>query len=381
MLDFYCFYTGKFMKIAIDASRAALHERTGIEEYSYQIIKHLRGPLAEHAVTLYVRSGTSENIDFELPLTWRVKSLWAPKFWTYVRLSWSLLWGRYDRLFVPGHIVPPIHPKHTIAVIHGLEYEKFPEAYSKKEVSRMRMGIKRTCRWARRLIAVSNNTKRDVMELYGVPKKKIRVVYEGLNQPTKISDIRTANLIQEFGLIRGQYIVFIGRLEARKNLVNVLKAYEMFREHFGGSHKLVLAGKPGFGAEEIEEEIGAHPFRGDIVITGFVGEETKWALLHGAAVFVFPSLYEGFGLPVLEAQQLGVPVVASNTSSLKEIGKDATVQVDPLSPQQIAQGLHEMISNADARGNIVAAGAENIKKFNWNRAAELTAKVILAGKD
>lgn len=367
------------MKIAIDASRAALHERTGIEEYSYQIIKHLRVPLENHAVTLYVRRGTSDNIDFTLPSSWRIIELWAPLWWTYVRLSLALFFHRPDRLFVPGHIVPPIHPRHTTVVVHGVEFEKTPEAYSAKEIRHMRYGIQKSCHWARHIICVSNNTKRDIVDLYHVSKKKIRVVYEGVNPLRKISDIRIANLLHDQKLQRGQYLLFIGRLEKRKNVVNILKAYEILREHFGITQKLVLAGKHGFGWEEIAQEIEQHDFSEDIILTGFVDEEMKWTLLTGAAAFVFPSLYEGFGLPVLEAQQVAVPVVTSHSSSLKEIGKTSTIQVDPALPAEIARGVYDVLSDNEKRHDIINAGNENLKRFSWERSAALTAKVILAG--
>ena len=180
------------MKIGIDASRAFLKKRTGIEEYSYQVIKHLRDVLSRDAeVVLYVRKKLAiknwqltictPDIDFELPPNWRVKGLWAPRFWTQVRLSIEMLLHRPEVLFVPAHTVPIIHPKQTIVTIHGLEYEFVPESYSWYERIYMRFSIRNSVRWAEKVIAVSENTKHDLVRLYGVSKEKINVVYEGVN--------------------------------------------------------------------------------------------------------------------------------------------------------------------------------------------------------
>jgi len=365
------------MKIAIDASRAFLHERTGIEEYSYQLIKHLRKPLAKQEVVLYIRRGTGENIDFELPELWQVRKLWAPRLWTYIRLSFSLLFKKPQKLLVPGHIVPPIHPRDTTVVVHGLEFEIKPEAYSKYERLSMRKGIKNSCKWSKNIICVSNNTKRDLMELYDISKDKIRVVYEGVNPAPKENIKSDIKILHKYSVQKQEYLIFIGRLEERKNISNIINAYEILRRHFGATQKLVLVGKGGYGWDKISSEINAHPFVNDIIVTGFVPEEEKWALLRNASVFVFPTLYEGFGLPVLEAQQLGIPVVTSNNSSLKEITKASAFLVDPIIASDIAEKINILLTNDKARHDAITRGFENIKRFNWDRCARLVAKVLI----
>ncbi len=365
------------VNIAIDASRAFLHERTGIEEYSYQVIRHLRAEIGSERVTLFLRRGTAENIDFDLPECWRVKELWAPRLWTYARLSLALLWHRPTHLFVPGHIVPPIHPKNTTVVIHGLEYEMCPEAYSPYERWSMRRGIRNSCRWARSILCVSNNTKRDVMRLYNVPREKIRVAYEGVNPAPQEDKQVTHDTLTTFDLRKQDYLIFVGRIEERKNISNILKAYEIMRAHFLLPQKLVLVGKAGLGYEQIREEIVHHPFAVDIILTGFVTDAQKWSLLRHAAVCVFPTLYEGFGLPVLEAQQVGVPVVTSENSSLQEVAGDSALLVDPGNVAQIAERVYTLITDMDARSDIITRGFSNTKRFAWTRHAHLAAKLLL----
>jgi len=373
------------MKIAIDASPAAKHLRTGIEEYSYQIIKELRSALKDHDVVLFVRRGTAVNIDFRLPERWRVKELWSPILWTYGRLSLAMFFGRFDRLFVPGHIVPPIHPEGTVTVVHGLEYEMTPEAFTRSESHRMRFGVKKSCKWARHIICVSNNTKADVMRLYEVPLNKIRVIYEGVNAPIKMDASIAHAALAKFDLARGSYLFFVGRIESRKNIIGILKAFELLKGHFEIPHKLVLAGKEGNGWQEILNTINTHPNKEDIIVTGFVSTEEKWALLDGASVFLFPTLYEGFGLPVLEAQQIGVPVVTSGTSSLQEIAQapgaeQSAMLVNPENPTEIAEATQVLLTDQKERDGIIAKGTHNAVRFSWEKAAKLTAKVILAGQ-
>lgn len=366
-------------KIAIDASRAFLHERTGIEEYSYQVIKHLREPLAAERVVLFLRRGTKENIDFALPDKWVIRELWAPRLWTYARLSWALLFCRPTHLFVPGHIVPPIHPRNTTVVIHGIEFEMCPEAYSSYEKWSMRRGIKNSCSWSQNIICVSNNTKRDLLRLYDVSRSKVRVVYEGVN-PAPQEDVQISyDILRTYGVRSGGYFVFIGRLEERKNIIQILKAYEILRRHFLVQQRLILVGKGGYGFAKINEEIAQHPFREDIVLTGFVSEQEKWALLRHATVFVFPTLYEGFGLPILEAQQVGVPVVTSRNSSLREIAKQSALLADPLSAADIAECVYRLLSDEQLRMRVVQSGYANIQRFTWQRCAHLVAKMIFRG--
>jgi len=369
------------MIIGIDASRAFLKRRTGIEEYSYQVIKHLRDTLPPDAkVILYVRKKlsyaggrlkmTTQDIDFELPENWRVRTLWAPRFWTQVGLSIEMLLHAPDVLFVPAHTVPLIHPQKTVVTIHGLEYEFCKEAYSFWERVYMHYSIMFSCRVASTVVCVSENTKRDVMGFYGVSEEKIRVVYEGYEKRSAFTT--------EPSVARSEkpYLLFIGRLEARKNVVRMIEAFEMLKEKYQIPHEFILAGKPGYGYEEIRLKIEGSGSKNEIREVGYVDEEEKWKLLKGADVFLFPTLYEGFGIPVLEAQSVGVPVVTSNTSSLPEVAGEGAVLVDPLSVESIAGGVQKLLSDEGLRNGIISKGRENIQRFSWEGCAK-TLSVLL----
>ncbi|MFZ1720259.1 MAG: glycosyltransferase family 1 protein [Candidatus Moraniibacteriota bacterium] len=356
------------MLIGIDASRAFLPERTGIEEYSYQVIKHLRDSLSEESVFLYIRP--EQEVDFELPKNWQVKRLWAPRFWTQFRLSWEMLFHPVDVLFIPAHTVPLIHPRRTVVTIHGLEYEFCPQAYSLLDRWYMRLSIRYSVWVASTIIAVSENTKKDLISIYYVPEKKIQVVYEGYENSYQVSRIMYHVSDTQYKIPDTKYILFIGRLEERKNVVRIIEAFAILKEKYQIPHQLVLAGKPGYGYENIEYRILNIECRDEIMELGYVTEEEKWELFRGADVFLFPSLYEGFGIPVLEAQSVGTPVVTANTSSLQEVGGDGAVFVDPLSAESIADGVWKVLSDEGFRDGILERASRNVERFSWERCAE-----------
>lgn len=380
------------MIIGIDASRAFLANRTGIEEYSYQLIKYLRRELAEERVVLYVRAtnnrqqttnnkqSITDGIDFELPEKWEVRELWAPRFWTQGRLAIEMLFHPVDVLFVPAHTVPWIHPKRTVVVVHGLEYEFCPETYSLWERIYMRWSIRNSCRWASKIIAVSKNTKRDLMSRYSMPEEKMQVVYEGVSYlqfPTDNEQSDSRPSVSGFQ-VPNPYFLFIGRIEARKNVRRIIDAFDLFKKKHGTNHQLVLAGKPGFGYAAISDQLKTLRCREDVVETGYICEEEKWRLLSGAEGFLFPTLYEGFGLPVLEAQSAGVPVVTSNVSSLPEIsGSDSAILVDPLNVEEIARGIEKIALDQGFRSGIIERGLQNAARFSWEKCAKEVSEILL----
>jgi glycosyltransferase involved in cell wall biosynthesis len=354
--------------IGIDASRAFAKERTGIEEYSFQVLKKLTSELEDAEVFLYTRN--NEGPSFDLPKNWKIKKIKWPFFWTQLGLSLEMFFHPVDVLFVPSHVVPIIHPKNTIATIHGLEYEFFPEGYSFWDRIYMRLSIKASCRWAKKIVAVSENTKKDLIDLYKVPEDKIMVIYEGYNNFQFILPQRDP---AEVVANSKSYLLFVGRLEARKNVIGIVKAFEILKEKYKISHQLILAGKFGHGADVIR---GFTLSNKDIVELGFVSEEKKQELLKGADVFLFPSFYEGFGLPILEAQRSGVPVVTSNVSSMPEIAGDGALLANPNSPEEIAKAVFCLISDKILRDDIIKKGQENTKRFSWEECSVKIAKII-----
>jgi len=443
------------MIIGLDGSRAFLQQRTGIEEYSYQVIKNLVNELDKHEVVLYIKK--NQKIDFSLPENWKVKIIRWPYFWTQIGLSLELLFHPVDVLFISAHIVPIIHPacdasffswalfiqkslksfgistyynqhsdaggpKKTFVTIHGLEYEFVPEAYLWWEKIYMRWAIKKSCQRAQKIIAVSENTKKDLMKLYKVPEEKIRVIHEGyeINPPRPcLPAFGGGEDVRRTGEGSGEkHLLFIGRLEERKNIIGIIKTFEILKEKYKIPHKLVLSGKIGFNYKKIQSYLSNSFCKSEIILTGFVSEEEKQRLLKNADVFLFPTFYEGFGLPILEAQNAGVPVVASNNSSIPEVVKipllplerslpagrqgarradegilqDAPLPnplpegegardfsallVDPKNPAAIAEATIKIIQDEKFKKDLIQKGLENVKRFSWKKCASSIAELI-----
>lgn len=359
------------MKIGIDASRAFIKNRTGIEEYSFQVIKDLMDKLKDHRVVLYIKPGQRSTVNgYQIPDNWKFKIIYFPYLWTQIGLSLEMLFHPVDVLFIPAHTVPCIHPKNTVVTIHGLEYEFYPNSYSFLERLYMRCVIKNSCRWAKKIIAVSENTKKDLITLYKVPENKISVIYEGVD----IKKQETENREQEK---LNKYLLFIGRLEERKNICGIIEAFEILKEKYKIPHKLILAGKSGYGWNKIESQISNLKNKEEVILKGFVSEEEKWEMLKNADVFLFPSFYEGFGLPIIEAQSVGVPVVASNVSSIPEITGSSAILVNPHKPQEIAEATYRFISDNNFRNDIINKGLENVKRFSWEKCAEEIRRLII----
>lgn len=370
------------MMIGIDASRAFLNQRTGIEEYSYQVIRNLAEELRDCEVVLYIRKNQKSKIknqnesadmkkgEISIPENWIVKIIGMPRLWTQVGLSLEMLLHPVDKLFIPAHTVPLVHPDETLVTIHGLEYEFCPDAYSWWEKIYMRLSIKSSCRWAKKIICVSENTKWDLVQFYGVPEKKIEVSYEGYDDKLQIPNSKLQTNGEMKFKFKGPYLLFVGRVEERKNIGNVIKAFDIFKEVYREPHKLVLAGKPGFNYEKIKCQISDSKYKEEIIELGYVSEEEKWALLQKADVFVFPTLYEGFGIPVLEAQSVGVPVVAGRNSSIPEVAGDGAILVDVRDPKAIAKAYELLVSDRSLRENLIKKGLDNVKRFSWSKCAK-----------
>ncbi len=386
------------MKIGIDASRAFLKNRTGIEEYSYQVIKHLRGKLNKAEVILYLRPNKMfcKSCDFKIPKNWRIKIIRWPRLWTQFGLSLEMLVHPVDVLFIPAHTIPIINPNHflvkiirwlkkkkgkakTIVTIHGLEYEFLPKAYSQWEKFYMSWSIRKSCRWATDIISVSENTKSDLMKLYNVPKKKIRVIYEGVgdiikNVPSKINVSEDLQSIID----NHKYMLFIGRIEERKNIFGIIKAFEILKRKHSIPHKLILVGSFGYGYGSIISQIESSKYKNDIFLTGYIGGDKKQIILKKSKIFLFPTFYEGFGLPILEAQSMGIPVVASNKSAIPEIIGQymKPMLVNPNNPREIAKIICRIISDKKLRNDIIRTGYKNIERFSWEGCAKSISVVI-----
>ncbi|MEW9124908.1 MAG: glycosyltransferase family 1 protein, partial [Thermotaleaceae bacterium] len=225
------------------------------------------------------------------------------------------------------------------------------------------MSIKR----AERIITDSENTKKDIIGFFPKAKDKIRVIYPGSPDFKRIEDQKHIEAVKANHKIAGKYILYMGTLEPRKNLIRLIEAYHKLVNEEKIEQKLVLAGKKGWLYNDIFSKIVELHLEEQVIFTDYISEEDKSALYSGAEVFAYPSLYEGFGLPPLEAMACGTAVVTSNISSLPEVVGNAGIYINPYDVENIAQGIYSLLINQELRRDLENKGIEQAKSFSWNR--------------
>lgn len=277
-----------------------------------------------------------------------------------------------------------------VATIHDLSLLKIPQYFSKKEIEIEKEELSFILPYIDKIIAVSNSTKKDLIEIFNLPPEKIRVVYHGLDKRffDRFSSEEEIKAVKKKYNIKNNYILFLSPLEIRKNICRIIKSFQNVKEEIrknpqkfskvlkGKDLQLVLAGKPGSAFKKIKKELKKVPYKKDIILTGYIPPEDLNPLFDGAKVFVFPSLYEGFGLPVIEAMARGVPVITSNVSSLPEIaGEGNALFVDPTDTKEITKALIELLTNEELRVKITEKAFKKAKEYQWEKTASETLDV------
>ncbi|MCX6812737.1 MAG: glycosyltransferase family 1 protein [Candidatus Berkelbacteria bacterium] len=373
------------MTIGIDASRAIKSNRTGTENYCRNLILAILKIAGDQRIRLYFADEPT-SVFKNLPKNFETKVIKRKKYWTQIGLSLEILKNPPDVLFVPAHILPPITAKKSVVTIHDLAWKYFPEAYSASERRLQDLAIRRAIKKHADIIVYSESTASDLKKFYKFDDKKIHFVPMGF-EPRHCEEERRSNLPTNkdcrasLAMTNQKYILFVGRLEAKKNILNLIESYKLLRQERKISEKLVLVGKPGFRYDEIKKMIdSAGKIKNDIIETGFVSDDELSKLYKNASVFVFPSLYEGFGFPILEAFAAGTPVVTSNTSSMPEVAGDAAILVNPKKPFEIAAAISQILNKPRLRDDLVKKGFAQLKNYDWNICAKETLK-ILTGTD
>lgn len=368
------------LRIAIDASRATAAQPTGTEVYAQHLIRALisanerrRQPFQ---FRLYFRDQPRADLFPASEFVDEVVVL-LPRLWTHLRFAAALWHSRPDLSFVPAHSLPVFFPGAAIVTVHDLGYRRFPAAHTPLQRSYLNATTRYSQARAAIVLADSQATAADLGRFYGTPADKIRVVYPGVDtgnlaaSPGLIASVRAKHQLPE------RYFLVLGTLQPRKNIQRIVQAFARWRRESGDdATALVLAGGKGWRFDESWLD-GADQVR----LTGFVDEADKAGLYGGAIALVFPSLYEGFGFPALEAMLCGTPVIASNTSSLPELVGDAGLLVNPLDIGEIVSAMQRCSRDENLRQTLIARGNERARRFTWEAAAErvLSAFADLAG--
>jgi glycosyltransferase involved in cell wall biosynthesis len=361
------------MLIGIDASRAALAHHTGTETYAYQLIRAMAS-LARQDVRLRLYTHQSpQHAPWPGGPDVETRVIPFPRLWTHLRLAAEISRRPPDVLFVPAHVLPLYCPVPAVVTVHDLAYRHHPETYTPFQRRYLDWSTRRHTRLARHLIADSAATRDDLVAQYGADPASISVVHLGVD-PSLQPVADPAGTLARYS-IEGQYILYIGTLQPRKNLLRLVEAFHIIRQQTAA--RLVLAGGKGWLYDEIFARVQALNLSERVIFPGFVAEADKAALISGAAVYAYPSLYEGFGLPILEAMACGTPVLTGHTSSLPEVAGDAALLVDPYDVEAIAAGLLRLLTDDAMRADLVAKGFQRAQTFSWDKAARQALDILI----
>lgn len=362
------------MLIGIEAAHANKQPRTGVEQVCFKLIQELKKIIpSEMRVILYSNTPLRHGLE-DMPANWSVKILSWPlrKLWSRIRLSWELLRSPPDIFIAPGQLIPFFCPRKTVVIVHDSAFMAYPAAYNFWGRQYLKWMNRRIAAKADLIITPSEFSRQELNKYFGADLKKIIVaplgydskVFHLLDEAEKKS---SSAVLQKYQLDKS-FLLAVNRLETKKNTRRIVEAFNLLKKDF--DLQLVLAGRPGVGYEEIKREISESPYRVDIKELGWMGEADLLHLLNNARLFLLPSLYEGFGLPLLEAAACGCPVVAAQGGSLPEVGEEAVVYVNPQDSADIARGAREILFDDQQRELYCQRGLESVKKYSWTKFAE-----------
>lgn len=362
------------MNIGFDVSDLATNRADGTTRYTRELVKRMPTLSPQDTWQLFTpgdfNAGTLASNAKKIISPWK-------KYWTQARLPFDLYKHKPDVLFMPIQQLPIIRPKNmkTVAVIHDVAFHLFPEAFTYKDWLLLHTFTAHVVREADSIIAVSKATAVDVEKYYG-RTKEVHVVHHGLDHNTfrVLSEAEKQasweQLKRAYPNLKKPYILYVGQIQPRKNLVRLVEAFEVLKKN-QPDLQLIIAGGHGWKQKEILERIKNSPQTSSILLPGGVPDALLPALYNHAVVFTLVSLYEGFGMPILEALACGTPVVTSNVSCMPEVAGNAATLVNPLSVPEIAEGIRSAMQK-----NNNEAGIKHAQQFTWENTARETYKII-----
>ncbi len=387
------------MRIGVDVRGLLTGQKSGIEQYTIKLLEYLLRLDAKNTYVLFYVSYrgmdkkmekliqeypflTKSNIEVKT-LKWinvplLLHAVWKPLEWPKV----DKICGGLDVMWLPSpRLLPVSNSCRLVITFHDLVFELFPQFYTwQSRLWQWQMNYPYLARIATNIISVSKSTETDLIKLYGVQPGKIKTIYSGVDE--SYFDTPNAHLINDLTKkfkIDDQFIYYIGSLEPRKNIIAIIRSLHYFYESKAPKSdkiKLVISGSKSWLTNTIFDEIEKLGLKNKIIFTGTVSEAEKIAFLNMAKVFIFPSFYEGFGLPVLEAMAAGCPVITSNISSLPEVTNGAGILINPDNQSEINLALEKVLLNSQFANSLITKGRLQAKKFNWAKTALETLKVF-----
>lgn len=366
---------GNRLRVGINAhllSGEAGYRRAGIHHYIYQVLRHLPPEVAEYVVFTRQPQLLADVAGMETAVTrWPTEKRTVRIAWEQLAWPWQAVGKRVDLLHSMAFVTPVLSFHPTVVTVYDLSFEYFPDRFPARQRWYLHTQTKRSCQQAARVITISESSRQDVSTLYGIPLHRIDVIYPGLDAAYKpASAAKVAAFRRENGLPE-KFILHVGTLQPRKNIPALIEAFARIPDE---DVHLVLVGGKGWLFDEIFEQVVALGLKERVHFPGYVADEALPLWYASASVFVFPSVYEGFGMPVVEAMACGTPVVASQVSSIPEAGGDAALYFRPDDVEELAAQLTAVLSQPDLAASLREKGLAQCRHFFWKTAGRQTAE-------
>lgn len=366
------------MRIGLDFT-SAVHQGAGIGRYTRGLVQALSQLHPENEYVLLVSGRPSADaLPPSLPGNFRIRYLplahrWTTVLWHRLRLPVpaDLFIGRVDIFHSPDFVLPPLASGKKILTVHDLSFFRYPQGAEPSLRWYLEGAVPRSVARADLLFADSQCTKKDIVDILRVPEEKVEVVYPGVDpifQPVE-DEAEKKRMKAKYGL-HAPFILSVGTIEPRKNFPGLMRGFRILREEHKIPHELVIAGAPGWLYQGIYREVDELRLGGNVLFLGYVPDWELPALYSLAEVFAFPSFYEGFGLPPLEAMACGVPTVVSNVASLPEAVGDGALLVPPEDTEALAEALYGLLSDDALREEMRRKGLERAQRFSWQKTGE-----------
>ena len=353
------------MLIGIDASKLSEKQKTGVGMTAYQIIFNLQKIDKKNSYLLYTNKSLSE--DLITNPNFKEKNIPLRRLWHRFRLPLAILRDKPKKFLELTNFLPSTAPKKSAILIHDLAFKFFPEAYSKKELFLQEEALKRSIGKAKKIVLTSKTNANDLKKFYKIKNNRIEIIPLGINEEFFKKNLSKSNFIN----FSSPYFLYIGRIEKKKNVSNILKAFFQFKEQNKSKHKLLIIGNKCQGYKDFVRVLNSNKkYKNDVILKGYANNDDLIFAYKKAQAFIFPSLYEGFGLPILEAFACNTPVVTSKIPTIIETAGKAALLIDPQNINEIGKSLSEVAFNKTLRKNLIKKGKAQVKKFSWRKTAE-----------
>lgn len=373
------------MLIGIDGNEANISQKVGVGRYSFELLSHIHHQIRNRNNTdikVFLKNKPSSD----LPLgnsKWHYEVFGPVPLWTRLALPFRLFMKKPspDIFFTPSHYGPLISPCPTAISVMDLSFLYYPELFRKKDLFQLTEWTKYSAKKASAIFTISENSKKDLLERYGISPEKVIVTYPGydknrFNRVSLKKQVVEKKYLQKAYGIDNEYVLFVGTIQPRKNIIRLIDAFEQIartEKHL----QLVLVGKKGWLYEPTMRRISDSPYRKRILMIDYMKDSDLPSLYREAFCFVLPSLYEGFGLPVVEAMACGCPVIVSNTTSLPEVVGEAGIFVRPDQTDDIISAIQTIIGRQSERTKLISEGLKQAESFSWETCASRTLETLI----